>query len=384
VEASLRFGRIRGIEIGIHYTWLIAFALLAYSLAAGVFPVWYPDWTQGLYWSIGAISSLLLFASVLAHELGHSLVAQARGIRVVRIVLFIFGGVAQIADEPRRAFDEFVIAIAGPLVSFVIGILGLLSWPLVNPISEPAGAILHYLGYANLLLVAFNLIPAYPLDGGRVLRAILWGALGSIYRGTRIASRIGIGIGFLFIAVGIFLAFRAPLQGIWLVAIGWFLQNAAQQAYQQLLARRWFEGITVGRVMAPAPWAIEPDRTIDELVDALLRYNTRSFPVVEDGRLVGIVTITDVSHAPRDEWAIRQVRDLMTPWERLIVATPDTDLETVLEAMVERDIHQVPVVQGHTLIGWLTRNAVLHFLQLRRQLDNWEQLDRERSPLARP
>lgn len=368
MEASIRLGRIRGIEIGVHYSWLLVFALLTYSLAVGVFPSWYPGWEPGTYWAIGALSSLLLFASVLAHELGHSLVAQARGVPVVSIVLFIFGGVAQLADEARRARDEFLIAVAGPAVSVVIGVISLVLWPFVDDFNQPLGAVLEYLGWANLILVAFNSIPAYPLDGGRVLRALLWGAMRNVLRATRIAAGIGVAIGFLFMAGGLFLVFRSPLSGIWLIAIGWFLQNAAQQSYQQLMIRRFFEGVRVGQLMEPEPPTISPDLTVDELVDALLVHNVRCFPVVENGRLVGIVTLTDVRHVPRHEWASHRVRDLMTPRERLITASPDDDLERVLRLMAGHEIHQIPVVDDSRLLGLLTRNALLRFLQLRQEL----------------
>ncbi|WP_448576860.1 CBS domain-containing protein [Thermomicrobium sp.] len=368
MEASIRLGRLRGIEIGVHYSWLLVFALLTYSLAVGVFPSWYPGWSSGTYWAVGALASVLLFASVLAHELGHSLVAQSRGVPVISIVLFIFGGVAQLADEARRARDEFLIAVAGPLVSIVIGVVSLGLWPIVEDISQPLGAIFEYLGWANLILVAFNSIPAYPLDGGRVLRALLWGTLGNVLRATRIAAGIGVAIGFLFMAGGLFLVFRSPLSGIWLIALGWFLQNAAQQSYQQLVIRRLFEGVRVGQLMDPDPPTIRPDVTIDELVDALLAYNVRSFPVVEDGRLVGIVTLTDVRHAPREQWPIRRVRDLMTPRERLITAKPEDDLERILRLMATHEIHQIPIVDDSRLLGLLTRNALLRFLQLRQEL----------------
>ncbi len=368
MEASIRLGRIRGIEIGLHYSWLLVFALLTYSLAVGVFPSWYPGWSSGTYWAVGAVASLLLFASVLAHELGHSLMAQSRGVPVVSIVLFIFGGVAQLADEARRARDEFLIAVAGPLVSVLIGIVSLVLWPIVEGVNQPLGAVLEYLGWANLILVAFNSIPAYPLDGGRVLRAVLWGTMRNLVRATRIASAIGVAIGFVFMAGGLFLVFRSPLSGIWLIALGWFLQNAAQQSYQQLLIRRFFEGVRVGQLMEPDPPIIAPDVTIDELVDALLAYNVRSFPVVENGRLVGIVTLTDVRHTPRHEWSVRRVRDLMTPRERLIVVSPEDDLERALRLMASHEIHQIPVVRDSTLLGLLTRNALVRFLQLRQEL----------------
>lgn len=368
MEASIRLGRIRGIEIGLHYTWLLVFALLTYSLAVGVFPSWYPGWDPGTYWAVGALASLLLFASVLAHELGHSLVAQTRGVPVVSIVLFIFGGVAQLADEARRARDEFLIAVAGPLVSVVIGVVSLVLWPIVDDVNQPLGAVFEYLAWANLILVAFNSIPAYPLDGGRVLRALLWGTLRNMVKATRIAAGIGVAIGFVFMVGGLFLVFRSPLSGIWLIAIGWFLQNAAQQSYQQLLIRRFFEGVQASQLMDPDPPVITPDLTVDELVDALLTHNVRSFPVVENGQLVGIVTLTDVRHTPRQEWSLRHVRDLMTPRERLILAAPEDDLERILRLMATHEIHQIPVVRDSQLLGLLTRNALVRFLQLRQEL----------------
>lgn len=368
MEASIRLGRIRGIEIGLHYSWLLVFALLTYSLAVGVFPSWYPGWDPGTYWAVGALASLLLFASVLAHELGHSLVAQTRGVPVVSIVLFIFGGVAQLAEEARRARDEFLIAVAGPLVSVVIGVVSLVLWPIVDDVNQPLGAVFEYLAWANLILVAFNSIPAYPLDGGRVLRALLWGTLRNMVKATRIAAGIGVAIGFVFMVGGLFLVFRSPLSGIWLIAIGWFLQNAAQQSYQQLLIRRFFEGVQASQLMDPDPPVITPDLTVDELVDALLTHNVRSFPVVENGQLVGIVTLTDVRHTPRQEWSLRHVRDLMTPRERLILAAPEDDLERILRLMATHEIHQIPVVRDSQLLGLLTRNALVRFLQLRQEL----------------
>lgn len=368
MEASIRLGRIRGIEIGLHYSWLLVFALLTYSLAVGVFPSWYPGWDPGTYWAVGALASLLLFASVLAHELGHSLVAQTRGVPVVSIVLFIFGGVAQLAEEARRARDEFLIAVAGPLVSVVIGVVSLVLWPIVDDVNQPLGAVFEYLAWANLILVAFNSIPAYPLDGGRVLRALLWGTLRNMVKATRIAAGIGVAIGFVFMVGGLLLVFRSPLSGIWLIAIGWFLQNAAQQSYQQLLIRRFFEGVQASQLMDPDPPVITPDLTVDELVDALLTHNVRSFPVVENGQLVGIVTLTDVRHTPRQEWSLRHVRDLMTPRERLILAAPEDDLERILRLMATHEIHQIPVVRDSQLLGLLTRNALVRFLQLRQEL----------------
>lgn len=380
MEASIKLGRIRGIQVGIHYTWLIVFGLLTYSLAVGVFPALYEDWTTTRYWLAGAVASILLFASVLAHELGHSVVAQSKGIPVRSITLFIFGGVATISAEAESPGDEFQIAIAGPAVSLVVGIVSIGLWILLSGVNEFAAAILQYLGVANIILVVFNLIPGFPLDGGRVFRAIVWAWTKNVQRATKIASTAGVLIGYLFIVGGIFYVFSEPISGIWMIAIGWFLQNAAEQSYRQMTLQRAFEGVRVGRLMDPHPAVVRPDVTIEELVDRyVLARNVRGLPVVEDGRLVGIITLTDIKDAPRDEWPRFTVRDRMTPGDRLIVISPDTGLDQALSAMSERDIHQIPVVRDGTLVGLLTRGAVIRYLQLREELPGGVAEDVERT-----
>lgn len=369
MDASIKLGRIRGIEIGIHYTWLIVFGLLTYSLAAGALPALYEGWTSTQYWIVGALASALLFASVLAHELGHSIVAQSRGIPVRNITLFIFGGVAQLSRESETAGDEFRIAIAGPAVSFVIGIVCLGLWVIVGGTNEFLGAILQYLGAANLILVFFNLIPGYPLDGGRVFRAIVWGVTKDMERATKIASMVGVLIGYLFIIGGIFYVFVQPISGIWLIAIGWFLQNAAEGSYRQMALERTFSGVTVGALMEREPIVVHPDVSLANLVEHyVLTRNVRGLPVVEHDQLVGIITLTDIRDVPRERWAYMTVRERMTPAAKLITVTPSSTLTDALQALSERDIHQLPVVENHTLIGLLTRGAVIRYLQLREEL----------------
>lgn len=371
MEASFTIGRIRGIPIGIHYTWLFVFALLSYSLAVGLFPAWYPGWTTGQYWIIGILASLLLFASVLAHELGHSLVAIAKGIPVRSITLFIFGGVAALSEESEEPGDEFLIAIAGPAVSVAIAAVSYVLYLPAQAISEQVAAILLYLFVANAILVVFNMIPGYPLDGGRVLRSIIWGVTNNVQRATRIASTVGVIIGYLFIVVGIFTVFTGNIiSGIWFAAIGWFLQNAAEQSYQQLRLRRTFEGVRVRALMDPRPLTVPPDVTIGQLVDRyVLARNVRGLPVIQDNHLIGIITLTDIKGTPREQWDICTVRERMTPRDKLIIVEPDSDLEEVLRVMSERDIHQIPVMQNGALVGLLTRSAVIRFLQLRQELD---------------
>ena len=371
MNGTLKLGSVRGIVISVHYTWLIIFGLLTYSLAAVVFPTWYSDWSTGQYWLFGAIASLLLFAAVLAHELGHSLVALRKGIPVQSITLFIFGGVANIGKESETAGDEFQIAIAGPAVSLIIGGVSIGLYALIGRFNEQVGAILQYLAFANIILAVFNLIPGFPLDGGRVLRAILWGIVNNVERATRIASTVGVVVGYLFMVGGIvYIIGGVLISGIWLIAIGWFLQNAAQQSYQQLVMQRSFEGVQAAMLMNPEPVVVEPYLTIDELVDrVVLARNVRGAPVMDDDRLVGIITLTDIKDVPRSDWSRLTVADRMTPADKLIVVQPQTPLDDVLQAMSARDIHQVPVIADGRLVGMLNRSGIIQFLQLQRELD---------------
>jgi Zn-dependent protease len=307
---------------------------------------------------------------VLAHELGHAVVAQAKGIVVRAITLFMFGGVALLDQESEDAGDEFQIAIAGPAVSVAVAALSGLIWLALRGASEPIGAIFGYLASANLTLVVFNLIPAYPLDGGRVLRAAIWGSTGSMRRATRIAASVGMVIGYVFIVVGIYLVFRAPITGVWLVAIGWFLRSAADQSMRQLTLESAFGTARASTLMDRDPVVVPPDITLQELVDRyILGQNARGVPVLTGRDLLGIVTLTDVKDVPREEWGRLVVRERMTPRTRLVTASPTTSLDEMLHTMSGRDIHQVPVVTADgALVGLVTRNAIIQFLELRRAL----------------
>ncbi len=370
MEASWKLGRIRGIEIGVHYTWIFIFALLSYSLAVDYFPSLYDNWTTPQYWTISIVASLLLFASVVAHELGHSLVAIARGIPVKNITLFIFGGVASLSQDTEDAKTEFQVAIAGPAVSLIIAAVSFgLSYLFRNVNSQTEG-IFFYLAMANGLLVAFNLIPGFPLDGGRVFRSIVWGITHSMDRATNIAGTVGVIIGYLFIVLGVIVMFSGVLiSGIWFVAIGWFLQNAAQQSIQQLQMQETFQDVTIAMLMRANPATVEPETTLEDLVEHhILGQNTRGVPVVRDGMLRGIITLSDIKSVPRSDWRNFRVLDRMTPRERVVTVTPDSPLSEALQEMSERDIHQIPVVRGDMLVGLLTRNDVIRFIQLRNEV----------------
>ncbi len=370
MEASWKLGRIRGIEIGVHYTWIFIFALLSYSLAVDYFPSLYDNWTTSQYWTISIIASLLLFASVVAHELGHSLVAIARGIPVKNITLFIFGGVASLSQETEDAKTEFQVAIAGPAVSLIIAAISFGLSYLLRDVNSQLEGIFFYLAMANGLLVAFNLIPGFPLDGGRVFRSIVWGITHSMDRATNIAGTVGVVIGYLFIVLGVFVIFSGVLiSGIWFVAIGWFLQNAAQQSIQQLRMQETFQDVTIAMLMRANPTTVEPETTLEDLVEHhILGQNTRGVPVVRDGVLQGIITLSDIKSVPRSDWRNFRVLDRMTPRDRLVTVTPESQLSEALQEMSERDIHQIPVVRGEMLVGLLTRNDVIRFIQLHNEV----------------
>ncbi len=371
MESSFKLGKVRGIEIGVHYTWLIVFALVTVSLALGFFPQTFRGLTGTVNWLLGVVASLLLFASVLVHELAHSFVAQSRGIQVRSIILFIFGGVSNVQGEPRRASDELLIAGAGPLASVVLGLLfgGLLL--LLQGISAALSALLYYLALTNVLLAVFNLVPGFPLDGGRVLRGIVWALTGSFMRATQFATALGQGIAYLFIFGGLFLAFTgAFISGIWLAFIGWFLSNAAEAARRQARLQQAFVGVKVRDLMNPEPATVPPDLTLRDMVDDyVLHRNVRAVPVVDgEGNILGLVTVTDVRKVPRERWATVTVSEVMTPAAQMVAVSPQTNAGDAVQEMGQRDLSQLPVVEGGHLVGLLSQGSVMRFLQVREEL----------------
>ncbi|HZO27171.1 MAG TPA: site-2 protease family protein [Chloroflexota bacterium] len=371
MESSFTVARIRGIPIGVHYTWAIAVVMITWSLAAGYFPQEYPGWLPRDYWFVGAAAALLLFISVLFHELCHSFVAQARGLAVKSITLFIFGGVSNIAQESEDPRDEFLIAVVGPLSSLALAGLFWLGVLAIPNDTSPLGALLFYLTTVNLMLAIFNILPGFPLDGGRVLRAILWGSTGSMVRGTTVATVVGQVVAFLFIGYGIWQIFieRDFLSGVWIGFIGWFLNSAAEATRRQVQVQEGFRGITVESVMTPDPPVVSPALPVRALVDEyVLRRGLRALPVAQDGRIVGLVSLSDVKHLPEPEWSGNSVGAIMTrPPLRTI--GPEAPVARALERLVEDDVNQLLVVdKDGTLLGMLTRRDVMRFLQMRGEL----------------
>lgn len=371
MESSFTVARIRGIPIGVHYTWLIAFFIITLSLASGFFPSGYPGWSREAYWIVGAIAALLLFISVLLHELCHSFVAQARGLAVNSITLFIFGGVSNIARESEDPQDEFLIAVVGPLSSLILAGLFWLAHRAVPGNAGPLNALLDYLTTVNFMLAIFNILPGFPLDGGRVLRAILWGSTGSVVKGTTIASVVGQILAFGFIGLGLWTIFVQGdlFSGIWIGFIGWFLNSAAEATRRQVQMQEGFRGVRVADVMTPDPPVVSPALPVRELVNAyILQRGLRALPVAQDGRIVGLVTLTDVKHLPESEWDNNSVGAIMTR-PPLKTIEPTESVTAALETIVNQDVNQLVVVDDDgTLLGILSRSDVMRFLQMRSEL----------------
>lgn len=370
--SSIGIGRIFGVRIGLHPSWFVIALIVTYSMAVGELPRDFPGWDDAVYWIVGAAISILFFASVLAHELSHALVARRFGLKVKEITLFIFGGAASLEGDAKRPRDEALIAAAGPLASLAIGSI---LWGIDVAVGQQqAAAIIGWLGFINITLGLFNLIPGFPMDGGRILRAILWKLRGDRLAATRNAAAVGRGFGYLLIAAGVFLLFggRQPFAGVWLALIGWFLSNAAEATVAQMSIEHSLRGIKVREVMEDHPPSISPNETVAELVnDRLIRGEHRSFLVRhDDGGLAGIVTLSDVRRLPRENWETGRVTDIMTRHADLATIGPDGQVEAALKLLQEREVNQLPVVEedGRTVVGLLTRAGILRLIEARMRL----------------
>ncbi|MHB1190268.1 MAG: site-2 protease family protein [Armatimonadota bacterium] len=369
---SIRLGRLLGIPITVDVSWFVIFALIVYTLAEGYFPTINPNLSRSLSWIGGIIAALLLFASVLVHELMHSVVARMNGMHVGGITLFIFGGVSQLTDEPPTPIIEFKMAIAGPATSISLAFLFWLvgSFGGRALLGDLGFAIVGYLALINLVLGIFNLIPGFPLDGGRVLRSILWGAMNNLERATRAASRVGQGFGYLFIFGGFWIMLTgAFISGLWLVFIGWFLNNAAQQSYQQLQLRRSLSGVNVRRVMSTDFPHVDPNINLDDFVhDYLLKYDYNAFPVTENDSLVGIITVDGVRDVPRDEWPSRSVRSVTKPPEEERIIDENDDAFDALMHMAQGNVRRLLVMDDGKLAGMVTQESIINLVRTKMRL----------------
>ena len=366
---SITLGRIAGIRVGVNWSWLVVFALIVWTLSQQIFPRQNPGLGDNAYIAMGAIAALLFFLSLLLHEFGHAFVARHEGMKIDGITLWLFGGVARFRGMFPTAGAEFRIAIAGPLVSALLGgVFVALAWRVGLP--EVVDGVAAWLGYINLTLLIFNLLPALPLDGGRVLRSALWQARGDFRWATRLAAWVGRGFGYAFIAGGIGLAiFQDSFSGIWLVFVGWFLLQAAGAEDRYLLARQALGGVRVRDLMVRDPVTTSPDVTLGEFMDELVwhrRYTT--YPVTEDGRAVGLLPFRLVAQVPRREWDERRVRDVMLSRERVPVVSSEDELIDAAADMAESEVNRALVLDGEALVGLLSGTDVGRALEMRRRL----------------
>jgi Zn-dependent protease len=369
MKHSWKIGKIFGIDIHIDSSWFVIFILLTWVLANSYFPRQYPDWQTPLYWLIGIFTSLSMFASVLIHELAHSVVAKLQGEEVRRITLFILGGVAQISEEPKKPWKELTMALVGPSASMVLAFVFGMMFFFLGGFSEPLEASFLYLAIINFALAIFNLLPGFPMDGGRVLRALIWQATGDLKKATHIASRVGQGVAFLLIFVGVYRILSNDLGGFWLIFVGWFLHSAAVRGYQQITVESALKGVRARELMREDFERISPDILVQELVDNYILHKRERVFLVEDGQsLQGIVCLEDVKAIPREKWRGMTVREIMTPKEKLEAVSPDDDGNKVLNSLTAKDIHQVPVVEEGVVTGIIYRNDILRFIRLRSEL----------------
>ena len=383
---AFRVGKIFGIDLRVDWSWVFIFVLLTWNLVA-VFSRWHPDWSPLEALVLAGAASLVFFGCVLLHELAHSVVAMMYGLRVRNITLFLFGGVSNIEREPTSAGAEFFTAIVGPITSILLGVFFLVLVPVVTPVSmnDAAGAwsavarlgplttLLAWLGPINIMIGLFNMIPGFPLDGGRVLRSALWKITGDLRAATRWASATGQGIGWLFIGGGIAMSFGAHLpffgtgfvSGLWLAFIGWFLHGAAVQAATRLALDDALAGMTVAQLMKEGVSVAAPDLSVAALVrEHIVSGDDRAVPVVRDGVLLGLVSISDVRALHPDQWANTSVQSIMSGVDALSVATPEEPLAKAFELLSLRDIDQLPVVVNGKLVGMLRRRDVTRWLEL--------------------
>ena len=374
MKNQIKLGTVFGVELGLHYSWLVIALLITFSLA-GQFHAVNHDWSEAVVWSTAILTGLFFFACLFAHELSHALVARLRGLPIHKITLFLLGGVAQMEKEAADPKTEFWMAIAGPITSAVLGfiLLGfamLSGWSRGHQPLTPGMALLVWLGYINLALAAFNMIPGFPLDGGRVLRAIIWWATGNVERSTRAAARVGQAIAVIFIGFGIFRFFEGQgLGGLWMAFIGWFLLQAASATYLQVRTETLLTGLQVKDLMLANYETVSPNLSVQEFVNQrLMKSGRRCFLVMENDQLLGMITPNEIRGVEPRMWPFKQVGDLMRSADTLHFATPEMFVREALEMMAREDVHQLPVVVNGQLQGIITRAHILQVLQSRSEL----------------
>ena len=374
MKAQIKLGRIFGVEIGLHYSWFLIALLITFSLAEQ-FRLTNADWSPGLRWGLAIITAILFFASIVVHELSHALVAKARNLPVRSITLFALGGIAQIERDAADAKTEFWMGIIGPITSLVIGILCLvvallLGWVPPQLPQTPVAAMLMWLGVINIALAIFNMIPGFPLDGGRVLRGLIWWITGNAKRATTIAARVGQVIAFLMIVYGVTQFFLGSgFNGLWLAFIGWFLLSASRESYAQMVVVENLRGLHVADVMSRDYLSVDAYTNLQTFAEEhLMRTGRRFFVVSLNGQPEGIITPNEITAVPRPRWPYTTVADVMRPLDQVRSVGPNTPIINVLELMASQDLNQLPVMVNGALAGVISRAHLLQVIQMRAQL----------------
>jgi Zn-dependent protease len=379
LRVSLNIGRVMGIPVKIHYTLWLVLLLIAWSLADGYMPAHYPGLGIVTYSAIGIVSAIILFVSVFLHELSHSYIAKKNGLPIAGITLFFFGGVSQMSEEPKDASLEVRMAAAGPLTSFLIAIILGSLWYLTtlvggpvtptNPLT-PAIATLYYAGLLNGVLGAFNLIPAFPLDGGRVLRGSLWARSKNLLQATTTATRVSEAISLLMMAVGLFFViFGDFVNGLWILFLGWFIRSGAETSLQQTRLTQSLTGVRVGDIMTRELLSVSPGTSVQQLVsDYFLVHPHGGYPVISEGKLLGVVTMASVRSIPREKREYERVSEAMVPFERTVTVNPETSAVDALQLMAKNGVGRLIVMDGDRIAGMLTRGDLMKAMRARQEL----------------
>ena len=364
---------IGGVEVIIDYSWFIIFFLGIYVMAESFFPQIHKQYTQTQYWIMGTVAAVLYFLSILIHELAHSYVAMRYGIKVTSIRLLIFGGLSQVATEPKNGRHEFLIALSGPASSMVLGLLflGICLPALAMNSVTPVTAIAELLALANISLAVLNMIPGFPLDGGRILRAFLWDHWGDMARATKVVSRIGNGFALFLIIFGIlqFLAAQNPISGVLLTVVGLFMKLSATGSYQTVLLRQALAGVQVKQIMTENVIAVDWLISVNELVqEYIYKHQFTNYPVFNRDEFVGMVSLEGVKTIPKELWGFKQVRDIMTPVELVPCLKPTDDATEALSKMISADIGHMPVVESGRLMGIVSRRDIMNLFKIKSDL----------------
>ena len=372
MRSTFNIGKILGIPIFINYTWFIIFGLVVFTLARISFPQTVPGLAREAYWFMALISALLLFSSLILHELSHSIVALKSRIPIKDITLFVFGGVAHMEKEPSDPTTEFKMAIAGPATSLAIAGIFFALTRIMESRGGPAPAIAvtSYIYLINAIVAAFNLVPGFPLDGGRVLRAILWKTFGDLKRATLIASRIGKGFAYFLMGIGLLNFFYGmAISGIWFIFIGFFLFEAAETSWQNVAMKSALNGIRVREIMTKGVITVDASDRLDRLVDDhFFKYRLTSFPVIKDDQLLGLLTLHDIKEVPKDKWAQTTAEDSMIKVNNMLLISPHSEVSEALQKMIQNGVGRLMVIEDHKLTGILSQRDVMRLFKVRNDL----------------